>query len=128
MALSIVLPALLLCAVVGPVRRFLAVWSWVALVRHRLRLCFTRIVRGSGGVRPGSLPLILCARPTPAGERVWLWLRPGLALEDLDGAAHEATDVIAVTVLLSVLAHGLTATPFATRYGRTQSTRSSVPR
>lgn len=51
-----------------------------------------------------------------------------LALEDLDGAAHEATDVIGVTVLLSVLAHGLTATPFATRYGRTQSARSSVPR
>lgn len=95
MALSIVLPALLLCAVVGPVRRFLAVWSWVALVRHRLRLCFTRIVRGSGGVRPGSLPLILWARPTPAGERVWLWLRPGLALEDLDGR----TGQIAVTCI-----------------------------
>ena len=29
-----------------------------------------------------------------------------LALDDLDGAAHEAIDVIALTVLLSVLAHG----------------------
>ncbi len=43
-----------------------------------------------------------------------------LALDDLDGAAHEAIDVIALTVLLSVLAHGLTATPLARRYGRTQ--------
>ncbi len=34
---------------------------------------------------PGCLPLILVARPTPAGERVWVWLRPGLDLSDLDG-------------------------------------------
>jgi hypothetical protein len=73
------------CGVVGPVRRFLSVWSWCLVVRHRLRLCFAGIVRGSGGVRPGSLPLVLWARPTPAGERVWLWLRPGLELADLDG-------------------------------------------
>ena len=32
-----------------------------------------------------ALPLLLWARPTPAGERVWLWLRPGLELADLDG-------------------------------------------
>jgi NhaP-type Na+/H+ or K+/H+ antiporter len=41
-----------------------------------------------------------------------------LALEDLAGsAARPATTVIAFTVLLSVLAHGLTAGPLATRYG-----------
>ncbi len=72
------------CVLVGPVRRFLSAWSWCLVVRHRLRLCFAGIVRGSGGVRPGSLPLVLWARPTPAGERVWLWLRPGLELADLD--------------------------------------------
>jgi hypothetical protein len=33
------------------------------------------------------LPLLLWARPTLAGERVWLWLRPGLELEDLEGKA-----------------------------------------
>jgi hypothetical protein len=33
------------------------------------------------------LPLVLWARPTPAGERVWLWLRPGLEVADLDGKA-----------------------------------------
>ncbi|MEV4611598.1 cation:proton antiporter [Kitasatospora sp. NPDC049258] len=41
-----------------------------------------------------------------------------LALEDLDGpAARPAVTVIAFTVLLSVLAHGLTAHPLAKRYG-----------
>ena len=39
------------------------------------------------GGRPAALPLLLWARPTLAGERVWLWLRPGLALEDLEGKA-----------------------------------------
>jgi hypothetical protein len=74
-----------LCVLVHPARRFLMAWVWCLVVRHRLRLCFAGIVRGSGGVRPGTLPLVLWARPTPAGERVWLWLRPGLELADLDG-------------------------------------------
>jgi hypothetical protein len=45
------------------------------------------MTRGEGGSRPGQLPLMLWARPTPAGERVWLWLRTGLSLEDLEGKA-----------------------------------------
>jgi hypothetical protein len=36
-----------------------------------------------------GLPLILVARPTPAGERVWVWLRPGLDLAELDGKADK---------------------------------------
>jgi NhaP-type Na+/H+ or K+/H+ antiporter len=41
-----------------------------------------------------------------------------LALEDLtEAAARPALTVIAFTVLLSVLAHGLTADPLANRYG-----------
>lgn len=41
-----------------------------------------------------------------------------LALEELGGtAAEEAVATIGLTVLLSVLAHGITAGPFATRYG-----------
>ena len=41
-----------------------------------------------------------------------------LALEDLAGpAAKPAVAVIAFTVMLSVLAHGLSADPLATRYG-----------
>ncbi len=83
-ALAAVLVVVAVCVLVGPVRRWLSAWSWCPVVRHRLRLCFAQIVRGSGGVRPGTLPLILWARPTPAGERVWLWLRPGLEVPDLD--------------------------------------------
>jgi hypothetical protein len=79
---------LLAAGVVGgvrPVRRFVVAWGWCAVVRHRLRLCFAEVIRSANRVRPASLPLILWARPTPAGERVWLWLRPGLDLEELEG-------------------------------------------
>lgn len=41
-----------------------------------------------------------------------------LGLEALGGEADEAVAVIAVTVLLSVIAHGLSAAPLAARYGR----------
>jgi hypothetical protein len=71
-------------------RRFVFAWSWCLVVRHRLRLCFATLVRSQvrvTGGRPAALPLLLWARPTPAGERVWLWLRPGLSLEDLEGKA-----------------------------------------
>jgi NhaP-type Na+/H+ or K+/H+ antiporter len=41
-----------------------------------------------------------------------------LALEGIGSGADGVVAVIAVTVLLSVLAHGVTAAPLATRYGR----------
>lgn len=44
-----------------------------------------------------------------------------LALEVLGPGADEVTAVIAVTVLLSVLAHGLSAGPVATRFGRSRT-------
>ena len=47
-----------------------------------------------------------------------------LALEELGATAEKAVAVIGATVLISVLAHGLTAGPLATRYGRT---RESAP-
>jgi hypothetical protein len=84
-ALAIVLTITALCVGVAPVRRRVSAWSWCLVVRHRLRLCFAQFVRAVNRSHPGSLPLILWARPTPAGERVWLWLRPGLDLVDLDG-------------------------------------------
>jgi hypothetical protein len=68
-------------AAIGPVRRRIMAWSWCLIVRHRLRLCFAAFIATN---RHGSLPLILPARPTPAGERVWVWLRPGLSLKDLE--------------------------------------------
>jgi hypothetical protein len=56
-------------------------WVWCAISRHRLRLCFTAFIASQ---RTGMAPLILLARPIPAGERVWIWLRPGLALADIE--------------------------------------------
>lgn len=70
------------------VRTRLVAWTWCVVVRHRLRDCFAKFIRATSrqGSRPIMLPFILLARPTPAGERVWLWLRPGLALADLETA------------------------------------------
>jgi hypothetical protein len=85
LALLLVLAVAVVCGVVGPVRRWLSAWSWCLVVRHRLRLCFAQFIRSAARARAGCLPLVLWARPTPAGERVWLWLRPGLDLDDLDG-------------------------------------------
>jgi hypothetical protein len=88
---SAVLMAVAVAVFVPPrSRRFVWAWSWCLVVRHRLRLCFATLVRSQArvtGGRPAALPLLLWARPTLAGERVWLWLRPGLALEDLEGKA-----------------------------------------
>ncbi len=68
-------------AAVAPVRHRVVSLAWCLIVRHRLRLCFAAFIATN---RQGSLPLILPARPTPAGERVWVWLRPGLSLRDLE--------------------------------------------
>jgi hypothetical protein len=71
----------------GPVRRRLVAFVWCVVVRHRLRLCFAEFIRATGRIHRHSPPIILLARPTPAGERVWVWLRPGLELTDLEGKA-----------------------------------------
>ncbi|MFC0527234.1 hypothetical protein [Phytohabitans kaempferiae] len=84
-ALVLLLVVVGACALAGPVRRRLVSWSWCVVVRHRLRVCFAEVVRAATKTRSGALPLILWARPTPAGERVWVWLRPGLDLVDLEG-------------------------------------------
>lgn len=76
-------------ATLGPSRRFLKSLVMCLVVRHRLRVAFNAFIVAN---RQGSLPLILHAKPTPAGERVWVWLRPGLALSMLEGQ----TDKLAV--------------------------------
>lgn len=48
-----------------------------------------------------------------------------LALEEIGAGADDAVAVIAGTVLVSALAHGLTAAPLAARYGRGASQRLS---
>ena len=80
------------------VRRRLVAIAWCVIVRHRLRVCFAQFIRANA---PGSLPLILLARPTPVGERVWVYLRPGLSYADLNSrlekiavACHAASVVV----------------------------------
>jgi len=66
--------------VITPVRNRINQAAWCLVTRHRIRTCFSEFIITN---RTGSLPLILWARPTPVGERVWIWLRPGLSIEDL---------------------------------------------
>ncbi|MCO5992675.1 hypothetical protein [Actinoallomurus rhizosphaericola] len=63
-----------------PIRSRVMAVAYCFVTRHRLRVCFNEFIISN---RTGSLPLILWARPTPVGERVWIWLRPGLSVEDL---------------------------------------------
>jgi hypothetical protein len=83
---------------IGRIRRGIYALIWCQISRHRIRVCFNEFIIGN---RTGSLPLILAARPTPAGERLWIWLRPGLALDDITdrldkiAAACWATSVVA---------------------------------
>jgi hypothetical protein len=71
-------------AVAGPVRRTFTGLAWCAITRHRLRVCFAAFIRARNRLDPGLGPLILLARPTPAGERVWVWLRTGLDVAELE--------------------------------------------
>src|ERR1700756_4649714 len=73
-------------AAVGPVRRRLSALAWCQISRHRVRVCFNEFIITN---RTGSLPLILGARPTPAGTRLWIFLRPGLSLADLQDRADQ---------------------------------------
>jgi hypothetical protein len=72
--------------------------SWCVVVRHRLRTCFAQFIIAN---QSGSLPFIFLAKPTPVGERVWIYLRPGLSLPDLESrldkiaVACHASSVIA---------------------------------
>jgi hypothetical protein len=83
---GLVLAAMVVTLLVVPVlRRWIRAWVWCAIVRHRLRLSFAAFLRSRNRIHVrGAQPLILLARPTPAGERVWVWLRPGLDLDELE--------------------------------------------
>jgi NhaP-type Na+/H+ or K+/H+ antiporter len=50
-----------------------------------------------------------------------------IALEELGSGADDAVAVIGLTVFLSVVAHGLTASPLATRYGRAATAKTTEP-
>ncbi|WP_327580674.1 hypothetical protein OHA25_25930 [Nonomuraea sp. NBC_00507] len=66
---------------VPAVRRYTLALLWCLIVRHRLRTCFNSFLPAD---RHGHLPFIGLAKPIPVGERVWVWLRPGLSLEQIE--------------------------------------------
>jgi hypothetical protein len=85
-------------AAMPAIRRRLVALGWCLIVRHRLRVCFNQFIIAN---RSGSLPLILWARPTPVGERVHVYLGPGLSITDLEHRLEKiavACHATAVTV------------------------------
>jgi hypothetical protein len=83
-------PRIALAALIAPVavvlvipvtRRFTVSRLWGVVTRHRLRACLVQI-RATN--RDGRLPWILWTRPTPVGERVWLWMLPGLSIKEVE--------------------------------------------
>lgn len=67
---------------IPPTRRFIRTRIWCVIVRHRLRACMSemRTLNYSG-----NLPFILHTHGTKVGESTWLWMRPGLSMDDLEG-------------------------------------------
>jgi hypothetical protein len=76
------IPALL--ALLPPVRRFAHTRVMCVITRHRMRSCLRQVHASN---RDGHLPWFLWTRPTGVGERVRLWMRPGVAARDIEHAA-----------------------------------------
>ncbi|MFI0454149.1 hypothetical protein [Actinomadura sp. 6N118] len=85
-----VVMAVLAPLAVPNIRQYVTKIAYCFIVRHRIRTCFADFLIGNNR---GSLPLILWAKPTPVGEDVWVWLRPGLSLSELQTSLEK----IAVT-------------------------------
>ena len=77
---------------IPPANRWLNRWGWCMVTRHRIRVASDAFMEGKGA-RGAVRPLILIARPTQSGERVWLWLRGDLTLDDLQGRLTELASV-----------------------------------
>jgi len=82
-------PAILagIIAVIGALpwsRRCVARRVWCVFSRHRVRKCF---VQSRVMTHEGLLPLFMWTRPTPVGDRLWLWLRPGLSGRDIEAVS-----------------------------------------
>jgi hypothetical protein len=73
-----------LIAVVPFLRRFVTRRAWCVFSRHRVRKCF---VQSRVMTHEGLLPLFMWTRPTPVGDRLWLWLRPGLSGRDIEAVS-----------------------------------------
>ncbi|WP_219419355.1 hypothetical protein [Pseudonocardia nigra] len=105
-AAALLLVVLVVVAVVPASRRLVQRRALAVLTRHRLRAVFVqcRVMNWTG-----NLPLLLWARPTAVGERVWVLLRVGIDGVDVERAlGHIAAGCFArdarVTVVRSMTA------------------------
>jgi hypothetical protein len=137
-----VVAAIIAALVIPTVRRPIVALGWCFIVRHRLRTCFAQFIVAN---QSGSLPLILAARPTPVGERVWIYLRPGLSVNELQSrvdkiavACHASTVIIdrassrtAAFVRVDIkrrdVLGGLVGTPLATMHSMPGSLEDKQP-
>lgn len=79
-ALLVVLTVIIAVFALPVSRRFLVRRAWCVVSRHRVRKCF---VQSRVMTHEGLLPLFIWTRPTPVGERLRVWLRPGLSSRDI---------------------------------------------
>src|SRR5918998_6596444 len=78
----VVLATTIAVIMVIPVSRgFVTRRVWCVFSRHRVRKCF---VQSRVMTHEGLLPLFVWTRPTPVGERLRIWLRPGLSVRDIE--------------------------------------------
>jgi hypothetical protein len=84
MAPVILASVIVLMGVVPASRRFVLRRVWCVFTRHRVRKCF---VQSRVMTHEGLLPLFMWTHPTPVGDRLWLWLRPGLSARDIENVA-----------------------------------------
>jgi hypothetical protein len=68
-----------------PTGTYLIARFWCVLDRHRMRACL-KVCKIRTMNLDGSLPLMLWARPTKTGEKVWLWVRAGASGDDIEDA------------------------------------------
>jgi hypothetical protein len=137
-----VVAAIIAALLIPAVRRPIVALGWCFIVRHRLRTCFAQFIVAN---QSGSLPLILAARPTPVGERVWIYLRPGLSVNELQSrvdkiavACHASTVIInrasartAAFVRVDIkrrdVLGGLVGTPLTTIHSMPESLEDTSP-
>ncbi len=94
-------------AVIPQGRHAMTALAWCLITRHRIRTCFNEFIVYN---RTGSLPLILWCIPTPVGERVWVFLRPGLSLDAIQTrAAQIAVACWADSVVAEAASHSNSA-------------------
>jgi hypothetical protein len=65
-------------------RRWITSRLWCIVTPHRIR---TGCVYAWVQTRDGQLPIVIRTTPEPYGERVRLWLRPGITAADLSAAS-----------------------------------------